>query len=80
VRADAGNDVFGLGVMAGLLLGKHEVVADDHLEDATSRGNQGELGEIALKLGEELGRQTDGSGSIASFDAILDRHPHAQLV
>jgi len=59
-----------------LLLGEDEIAVDDHLEDASARGPDRELGRRLLEFLEQPGRQTDGSRTVASAAAVLDRYLH----
>ncbi len=52
--------LFGLGVAAGGLLGKDEIVVERDLEDASSGGHDAHLVELVLEFGKNQLRQTDG--------------------
>src|SRR6266498_3493879 len=61
------------------LLRVDELPVDDDFEDASARGDEGELGCGVFELFEDLRRQTGGSVEIASDRAIFDRDLHAHL-
>jgi hypothetical protein len=63
-------------VATGGLLGRNEFAVDGDLEDSTARGLYHEVRDFLLELFEDLGRQTDGSRSVASFSAVLDPYLH----
>jgi hypothetical protein len=63
-------------VSPGALLGEHEIAIDRHLERASARGHDGDLGNARFELLQEPLRQTDGSRGVASARAVLDGEPH----
>ena len=58
------------------LLGEHQVAVDHHLEDPAAGGDQGQLGNAAGVVRQELGRQTDGPVRIVSDHAVFDADLH----
>jgi hypothetical protein len=63
-----------------LLLGKREAIVDFDLEDPSPGRDEDEVGDVVLELFQQPFRQTDGSRSVASLRAILDRDPHGRRV
>jgi len=66
---DLSLDFTGLGEAAQLLLGEEQVVVHGDLEDATTAADE-LRGDAELLL--DLGRQTGGTGVVASTGAVLD--------
>jgi hypothetical protein len=56
--------------------GGDELVIDRDLEHPAPRRNEHELGDVLLKLLQQPLRQTDGSRTVASLSAVLDRDVH----
>jgi hypothetical protein len=52
---------------------------DDDLEDTSPGRDQGEGLHVVLELGQDLGRQTDGTVGIASDGAVFDGDLHSIL-
>jgi hypothetical protein len=67
-------------VPTGGLLGEHEIAIDRHLERASARGHERDLGNARLELLQEPLRQTDGSRGVASARAVLDGEFHDRAV
>ena len=61
---------------AGRLLRIREVAVDLDLEDAAPRGDQRDVRQVLLEFFEDPLRQTDGSRTVPSLSAILDRDTH----
>jgi hypothetical protein len=71
---DGLEDLAGLGVAPGRLLGEYQCAVDGHLEESAGRLEQPNFG---IRIGLlDLSRQTGSSGLVVSDDAVLDRHMH----
>jgi hypothetical protein len=74
-----------LGVPAEGSLGEDELTVEGHFEAALGRRDQLDPLDDRRPPGEELVRQTDGTGNVVSGDAELDQHvmagvKHAEIV
>jgi hypothetical protein len=58
------------------LLGEDEVAVDHHFEHPAPGGDQGQLGDGAGVVRQELGRQTDGPVRVISDHAVFDADLH----
>jgi len=74
--ADLVEDGVWVGVTPRRLLGIDQRAVDDHLEDAALAGDQDQVRDGVLELGQDLGRQTDGTVGVASDRAVFDADPH----
>ena len=59
------------------MFGVNELIIDRHVKDTAAPGNQGGLD---VKLGLELGGQTDRGGFVVSSRAVGDRQLHGVLL
>ena len=66
--------------LAGLQLRVEQFAVDGQLETAAAAGNQFQVLDPLLVLGQELARQTDGFRLVASHRAILEFHVHGWLL
>ena len=55
-----------LRVSAGRLLRVEQLISQHDLEHPTVGWDKGDLRQLMLELGDDLVRQTDGSGAVAS--------------
>ena len=74
--ADELEHLLFVGELAGLELRVHEVAVERQLEAAAAAGDQLQLVDFLLVLGQQLGRQTDGLGLVVSHRAVFEFHFH----
>ena len=69
-------DLAVLGMTFRGLLGEDEVAVDLHFEHPAPGGDQGQLGDGAGVVRQELGRQTDGPVRVVSDHAVFNADLH----
>lgn len=64
----------------GLGLAVDAFVVDVNFEHTTTRWHEDQLTDVVAELGEQLGRQTDGTVAVPSEVAVLDADAHDRLL
>src|ERR1051326_610134 len=68
-----------IGKLAGLELRVEQFLVNRQLEAAAAGGDQLQVFDLLFELGQDLGRQTDGSWLVVSNRAVFQRDVHLAL-
>jgi hypothetical protein len=78
VGADGVEHPLLVGELAGLELGVEQIAVGGQLEAAPAGGEQLQLRDLLLELGEQLARQTDGLRLVPSHRTIAQLQLHGK--
>jgi hypothetical protein len=78
--AQGGENLVVFGVAPRRFLREDRLPTEGHLEGPSPGGDDRDLRDLVLELGQNALRQTDGSRRVASLNAIIDDKFHRRAV